>query len=885
MENSKKELEFKITGLSDANKQIKGLNDQLAKLKADGKEGTEEYAKLVEQINEVTAAIKSVKNEVKAASNDPREALSAIKTQLYELKAAGKDNTEEYAELVEKAKELDAAIKEVNAELKNTDDAANKATEDTIDGFKGALDVVKGGVGVFQAIQSSVALFGVENEKVEETLKKLVATQNLLNSIDAIRSSYLSKNSGLYKLLTKDILTYTTTTKAATVAQKALNVALKASGIGLIITIVASLVSKIDELITRSSVLNKAISEIEAVISGLGSAILNWVVNPIETLLTVLSDIKNGEFKKALDDIGSGINKQFKGTVDAFKEAYKQSKEFNKNQLEYQIEYLEKLKETKTDFREQYKLQKQIFDLKEKLINALKNEEERTQKLKLLALDRVKAAKEFNNEMLKSQIEYIDKLKASETDLNKQSDLLNESYRKKIEYIKKTVTDTAEKAKQINLANIEYEKEVGELEEKRLDNKLNYLKASKELEPSLEKQRELQNQIFEVEQQKINLITDETERTQAQLLLEKEKAKYAKELSKEQLEKEIGYKAQLKDTTTNIDEQYKLQQQIFDLREQQINLIEDEEERTRQLALLEEDRKNAEEAYLKAKKDEIIKAAVNIASTSRDAVSSVFEGMSSIIQENIDRIQDAIEDVTKDIERSERKVEKYQNKLQNYYTKLADSVGEDRREVVSAIKETEMAIEEQYALQEQLDAEKQAKEKEMRAEEYKQKKINLANSLIQSIVNTAVGITQVIAQAGVAAPVLAAIIGAMGAVQTALIASQMGKLKMANGGLLKGASHREGGIPVGNTGIEVEGGEYVVNKRATSKYLPILEQINSYGKSTTKFSRGGELNLPNSDSFETAELLLSNINFNPVVSVVDINKASNRLANVKVMSR
>ena len=45
--------------------------------------------------------------------------------------------------------------------------------------------------------------------------------------------------------------------------------------------------------------------------------------------------------------------------------------------------------------------------------------------------------------------------------------------------------------------------------------------------------------------------------------------------------------------------------------------------------------------------------------------------------------------------------------------------------------------------------------------------------------------------------------------------------KMSDGGKLNGPSHAEGGIP-----IEVEGGEYIVNKSDTTKFLPILEDIN-----------------------------------------------------------
>jgi hypothetical protein len=59
--------------------------------------------------------------------------------------------------------------------------------------------------------------------------------------------------------------------------------------------------------------------------------------------------------------------------------------------------------------------------------------------------------------------------------------------------------------------------------------------------------------------------------------------------------------------------------------------------------------------------------------------------------------------------------------------------------------------------------------------------------------------------------------------------------KFAKGGLLDGPSHADGGIktPFG----ELEGGEYVVNKRSTQSFLPILTAINSTGN--RKYQEGG----------------------------------------------
>ncbi len=59
-------------------------------------------------------------------------------------------------------------------------------------------------------------------------------------------------------------------------------------------------------------------------------------------------------------------------------------------------------------------------------------------------------------------------------------------------------------------------------------------------------------------------------------------------------------------------------------------------------------------------------------------------------------------------------------------------------------------------------------------------------------------------------------------------------IKRATGGLITGPSHSEGGVPILGTPIEVEGGEYVVNKEATRENFHILERINN----NRNFSKG-----------------------------------------------
>ena len=74
--------------------------------------------------------------------------------------------------------------------------------------------------------------------------------------------------------------------------------------------------------------------------------------------------------------------------------------------------------------------------------------------------------------------------------------------------------------------------------------------------------------------------------------------------------------------------------------------------------------------------------------------------------------------------------------------------------------------------------------------------------------------------------------------------------KFAQGGMVEGPSHADGGVPFtvqGNGGYEMEGGEFIINKRAASLHRDLLERINGSAKPNVpaqpmKFAQGGVVN-------------------------------------------
>lgn len=263
--------------------------------------------------------------------------------------------------------------------------------------------------------------------------------------------------------------------------------------------------------------------------------------------------------------------------------------------------------------------------------------------------------------------------------------------------------------------------------------------------------------------------------------------------------------------------------------------------------------------------------------TTAEIGSQITEIVAMNIDENIKTIEDALKRVDKALTKSDKAIDRHRGTLESLYAEFAESEGAQRDALLESIEIEKNAMNEQFEEQKRLALEKEVQEKQLEKEKAKRDKADLAAQLVKSIANTAISISTS-AQAGFPAAIpFIAMAAATGAIQTGIIAAQMGKIKYAQGGLLDGPSHSQGGIPVGNTGIEVEGGEYVVNKNATRRYLPLLEIINSGGKSTRKYADGGELNLPISETLRN----LTSINFSPVVSVTDINKANSRLSRVR----
>lgn len=125
------------------------------------------------------------------------------------------------------------------------------------------------------------------------------------------------------------------------------------------------------------------------------------------------------------------------------------------------------------------------------------------------------------------------------------------------------------------------------------------------------------------------------------------------------------------------------------------------------------------------------------------------------------------------------------------------------------------------------------------------------------------------------------------ALNTGLITAAVSAVKFRRGGIIDGPSHEGGGVPVMGGRAEVEGGEFVVNKRATRAFLPQLNAINSYNgwgdvaAGAPKFASGGTLPTSDRTSQRIQDSLPRTVEvFTPVLVLEDLQDVQTSAARV-----
>lgn len=445
-----------------------------------------------QQAAENLAFLENAMTEFENTVGQNVEKQKSLKTQLKEVKEemalmamSGQQGSKAFKELEKKGGGLKDQLKDINDRLS----AAGSDTKY----FDGLINGATGLVGAFTAVQGAEALFGSENKELEETLVKVNGAMAVLQGLQAV-AEVLNKDSAFSTVFLSNakkadvIATEAQTTatgvqtvamNGANLASKALKIGLASIGIGLIIALVAYLVANWDKLKTSMEKLlpatkdmGKAWDELKAIFLGVGTALVEGIIEPFKIAIALFTDGLDAAVEKA---------KKSNGLVDAFNKGYQQqtvnnainhARELKKISLE---KWDNEIKIAEAEGKDTYKTREKWYKNK---IGLAKQEGEDT--------------KDLTQELLEFQARKRGEDAKAAADAAK----------KRAEDAKKAAEDAQKKREEADKKRIEYEKQQADLVSK-YTREINALRIDN-LEEGLEKERQkirddAQNKIDDLE--------------------------------------------------------------------------------------------------------------------------------------------------------------------------------------------------------------------------------------------------------------------------------------------------------------------------------------------------------------------------------------------------
>ncbi|WP_435134262.1 hypothetical protein [Formosa sp. A9] len=292
---------------------IKSVNDQI-KNTAPGKfqaELIQEREAAKKALIEEKVALEDYKAQIKSVAKENvslETQLRRVKDELIELELEGKRGSARWEELRDKAAQYNEVIRDTNQEL-------NRASSHTSN-LDHLLGAVSGLVGAFSAAEGAAALFGEQEEELEQTLIKLNGAIALLNGLQAVQIELAKKDTLAYKGLTLIQKQYSIAVDTSAKATSRLLAASKLLGVGLLIGALAAIVVYWEDIAKWMGIVNEETEEINT---------LNKETNSIYTeqvakLKVMISAVERGsatldQQKEAVKD----YNKEFGNTLGAVK--------------------------------------------------------------------------------------------------------------------------------------------------------------------------------------------------------------------------------------------------------------------------------------------------------------------------------------------------------------------------------------------------------------------------------------------------------------------------------------------------------------------------------------------------------------------------------------
>jgi hypothetical protein len=874
-------------------------------------------------------------------------------------------HSKEFEELAQRAGELTDKIGDINdaikrtasdtSKLDNVIDVAKTATaafglwkgvmtefgfetkgaEEAMQDLMGAMTIIQSLQTLSETLQSTSA-----SAKLLQTAMKLTGAEMLINQANAMKATVANE-------------TLTKAQKVGTLATQGFSMAMKAIPFMLVIGLIATLVTHwddlvgwIDKTIPGLKGVGGAMNGLKAVVMGLGKAILNWLTNPIVTFAKVIKKVFSGDFKGAIDEAMNGLKNQFKGTADAFNKGFKeqvnrgqeeitqkQAKEEAKR-LEHQGKMIEKQKNADGTYTKefiknkeaQFEAQKKMYKKGSDEYNKVLEDEVAWNREKNSAIEsankKTSAAtiKEYKKqqEELKKLTEELEKARIKlEADANK---AIEEDRKKALEEAKKAAKEleNAKKAEadatlRLNLAIIDSEKNKAQ---EQVDAAKEILKAKPFDQKALKEYQAGMERLYKLELERIELnkkandkkalddLTNKLKEAGVQFedindLLDTSKGKYKDLTEAQQLMIDTYFKGIEENAVKAQTEVDKLQKKMSN---SGTSVSAGSESKKKQSGNRFKSYDGKGKGGASVDWDEVGTYIQDLDEAFIQPFQAFGDAIGAMMDVAIEEAEAKLEEAEELHDKAVEKVEESQDRITELRDKMKDSSGAQLEQYKQQMAEETMLLQQREAEERRLAKEKEKREQELEKEKKKKRKLELKQQLVDATVSGALAVVNGLATKpflplGIAMGALAA---TATAIQIAAISKQLSKL--ADGAILGGKPHSQGGIKIPQMGVELEGGEAVINKKSTAKYLPLLDRINAEGNggkhtlmqtanNIRKFADGGVMNYQRiDDNFKTLDVsrniesAIGNINFQPKVSVVEIARGINNLTQVRELA-
>jgi hypothetical protein len=891
--------QFNDISIASSTKEVKDLANELQNVLMKDKEFMKvagEVAKAVEKgaisnaqafeiledaINKGVSSVKELSNR----TEDITKKTMSFKQEMLQLSEALKSGKLKGDELVI-AKQRLAEMKDTAGDLANQTKILGSDTR----ALDTAMQGLSLGVGIFASLQGASALFGGENEKVQQALLKVNGAMAVLQGLQQIQNT-LDKESGfVISAKTYALELYTFVVGASTGAMKLFRIALAATGIGLAVIAIATLIANYDKLKKAVEENSEGFQNFKKVLFVV-LPVIALIIEAIQFLSKNIDKIKStiaglsGAFSTAFEGIGDivsgGLRDGFKGIVNKFKDLGKQTSD------SYTQAYIEQEQINAQKRLNEYAKASQEF--KNRQIALLKAQGKDTYNLEAEQVNRsVNILKNGLDEKEKEELRNIEGIELKLKQKIALSDEESKAYNKKSEKITEILK--AENERDIFYAN--RERELAEKHEKQRKERAN---RERELAEKYEEQRkELANRrLKENRGSLLNLSAGFTKEIEfLQETLKEIDLSVPLRLEDVNIDDVLDYTDRLKSAflsaTRNIGGDFsgitgsigELTASLFDINatkkaiQEQRVVVEFAYKQLESTKIdfnnkMKEANKQLADAETDGNEERIKEAKRTV-----DKLKQEYDKSIQDQQSNIKKQESTLLSLEDGLKKASGQIAKYVGDIFLGFTQIiSNSIDRNIANLDKLLEKQKVNVAEAKQIADKgnsqlYDAElkKEAKLEELRREQARKKK---AIAIAEILINNAVGIANIWAQWGSQAPagpiiagVLTGLLAALTAVQIGVVSSQQfrkgGKVPT---GMMKGASHEQGGIKFGVQGrnelYEMEGDEFIFNRETSLKNQKWFDKINNE-----------KIDLDNL----LASVRLDSMQLNPILSTTFVNQ-------------